>query len=107
MQVKIFGIPSCSVCKGAREKMTYFLKKWGRENQIPLNYYDLETTDGMAEGAYYEVWQVPTVVIEDDEEEVMRWVKKVPLSREFEPLLRRPRKVEDTGSRAQTQLQLY
>jgi glutaredoxin len=107
MQVKVFGIPTCSVCKSAREKLGYFIRKWGRGDQIPLTYYDLETVEGLAEGAYYEVWQVPTVVIEDEEGEVTRWVKKVPLSREFEPLLRRPRRKESASPEGQTQLRLY
>jgi hypothetical protein len=47
----------------------------------------METVDGLTEGAYHEVQDIPTVIILDDSKELVRWVKKPPVSEEFLPYL--------------------
>ena len=85
MQIKVFGRPTCQVCKQAIEKIDYFLDKW--KYQVPINYFDMDTVDGLAEGAYYEVSDIPTVVLEYKHQELDRWVKRPPLSKELKPHL--------------------
>jgi hypothetical protein len=43
----------------------------------------METVDGLAEGAWRDVYDVPTVILDSGSREVARWVKQVPLSRDF------------------------
>ena len=87
MELKVFGRPACQVCKQAMEKINYFLEKWEYRGKVPLNYFDMDTVDGLAEGAYYEVSDIPTVVLINQEEELDRWVKRPPLSKELKPHL--------------------
>jgi hypothetical protein len=47
----------------------------------------METLDGLTEGAFNEVADVPTVIIFDNRKELARWVKKPPVSEEFLPYL--------------------
>lgn len=84
-KVYIFGKPTCPVCKDARKKIEYFKKKENFAAQI--EYYDMETIDGLTEGAFHEVSDIPTVIIFDDKNELTRWVKQPPISKEFLPYL--------------------
>jgi len=84
-KVYIFGKPTCPVCKDARKKIEYFKKKENFAAQI--EYYDMETLDGLTEGAFHEVSDIPTVIIFDDKNELTRWVKQPPISKEFLPYL--------------------
>ncbi len=84
--VYIFGKQTCPVCKDAYSKIQYFKEK--RSFDAEVKYFDMELIDGLAEGAFHEVYDVPTVVIFDEHlEEIARWVKKPPISEEFLPYL--------------------
>ena len=63
MHIKVFGRPTCQVCKQAIEKIDYFLGKWEYRTHVPVRYFDMDTVDGLAEGAFYEVSDIPTVVL--------------------------------------------
>lgn len=84
-QVYVFGKPDCPVCKDTREKLAYFKEK--NDFAAQIKYYDMDTIDGLTEGAYHEVEDIPTVIIFDDKKELIRWVKKPPVSEEFLPYL--------------------
>ncbi len=84
-KVIVFGKQTCPVCKDAFEKLIYFKEKKGFS--APVEYVDMETVDGLAQGAYYEVADIPTIVILDGDKELIRWTKKPPISEEFLPYL--------------------
>lgn len=84
MEVKVFGKPGCEFCKTTMEKFETFFGRWKidlKENQ--LNFFDMETMEGLAEGAFYEVSKIPATVIEKDGEVIARWDGEVPLSKDF------------------------
>ena len=84
-QIYVFGKSDCPVCRDAHEKLRYFKEKNNFAAQI--KYYDMDTVDGLTEGAFREVEDIPTVIILDDKKELIRWVKKPPVSEEFLPYL--------------------
>ncbi len=84
-KVYIFGRKSCPVCKDVYDKFCYFKEKKGFEALI--QYVDMDTVDGMAEGAFYEVSDIPTIVIFKEDKEIIRWSKNPPVSEEFLPYL--------------------
>ena len=84
-KVFIFGKPACPVCKDARKKITYFKKK--QHFNAEVKYFDMESVDGLAEGAFYEISDIPTIIVLDDKNELARWVKQPPISEEFLPYL--------------------
>lgn len=84
-KVFIFGKPTCPVCKDARKKIEYFKRK--EKFDAKIEYYDMETIDGLTEGAFYEVSDIPTVIVLDEKDELARWVKQPPISKEFLPYL--------------------
>jgi len=82
VRVSIFGKNECDACKAAVEKIEYFTKKWERDD-VAVEYIDMDTPDGLAEGAYRDVYDIPTVILEKEGDELVRWVKTVPVSQEF------------------------
>ncbi len=85
MKLTIFGKKDCPACRQAKEKVEYYLARW--QVDIPLEYYDLETPDGLALGAYHDIADVPTVLMEENGTELRRWVKFPPRSEELQALL--------------------
>lgn len=85
IQVKVFGKPGCEFCKTTVKKFETFLGRWDISPQeVNLNFYDMETVDGLAEGAFNSVIKIPTTIIEKENSALARWDGKVPLSSEFE-----------------------
>ncbi len=84
-KVYIFGKPNCPVCKNAYDKIKYFKRK--KDFTAEINYFDMETVDGLTEGAFNEVNDIPTIIVFDDKNELVRWVKQPPISEEFLPYL--------------------
>ncbi|MFA5034348.1 MAG: thioredoxin family protein [Candidatus Margulisiibacteriota bacterium] len=87
LQVKVFGKPGCEFCKTTVKKFETFFGRWNiGDTQAKLSFFDMETVDGLAEGAFYSVTKIPATVIEHQSDIVKRWDGKVPLSEEFKEL---------------------
>lgn len=88
MEVKVFGKPGCEFCKTTVKKFETFFDRWNIDkNEVSLSFYDMETVDGLAEGAFYSVVKIPATIIEKDSNIINRWDGKVPLSEEFKSIL--------------------
>lgn len=84
MEVKVFGKQDCEFCKTTMKKFETFFGRWNIDrSKVKLNFFDMETVDGLAEGAFYSVVKIPASVIKKDDEILARWDGKVPLSEEF------------------------
>jgi len=64
--VKIFTKPGCARCPQAKQAGAAL-----REEGFRVAEFDVETTDGLAEGAFYSVQATPTVIIEDRNEVII------------------------------------
>jgi len=78
---KFFGRKTCDVCHKAKGKIEYFINRWNVA--APLVYYDVDQPEGMAEGAWYDVADIPTIVLEEGENIIGRWKEKPPLLQEL------------------------
>lgn len=85
MKVKIFGKKGCVKCETTKNKFSHFLTKNNRLDSVALEFHDMDTVDGLAEGAYYDVSKVPTTVIERGNDPLARWNGDVPKTEEFRP----------------------
>jgi hypothetical protein len=83
MKLVFFVKENCGACKNAREKVDFFLQKWGASDAVGTEVVNLSTEDGLVEAAMREVAEIPTIVLEDDGGEVARWTKKAPASEEL------------------------
>lgn len=82
--IKIFTKNECPKCPVAKE-IGGVLQKEGH----PVIFYDLETPDGLAEGAFYSVMATPTIIIEDEHEKIIAgWRGSVPTLQEIQGLVR-------------------
>jgi len=87
MQVKIFGKEGCAKCQTTKNKFSHFLSKWDLKEKIELSFYDMNTVDGMAEGAYMDVLDIPATILEKEGRTLARWDGEVPKSKEFKEYL--------------------
>ena len=83
MKIRIFGKKNCAKCETTKNKLSHLLKKNGYEDNIELDFQDMDTVGGMAEGAYYDVLKIPTTVIEHQERQITRWEGEVPKTEEL------------------------
>ncbi|MDD5259352.1 MAG: hypothetical protein PHD29_05250 [bacterium] len=83
VKIKIFGKTNCDACKAVKEKFNFFLNHWGLANQAEIIYIDLDTVDGLSQGAYADALEFPTTILEKNGQELARWKKTVPTSQEF------------------------
>jgi glutaredoxin len=87
MRLVFFVKEGCGVCKNAREKVDFFLAKWGVSDTVETQTVDLSTVDGLVEAAMRDVSDVPTILLEEDGSEVARWTRKAPASDELKARL--------------------
>ena len=66
MIIKVFGRPGCSACKQMHEKMLHCVEKWRMQDSLRVDYIDMGTPDGLAESAFNDIAQIPTVILEKD-----------------------------------------
>jgi glutaredoxin len=64
--VKIFIKAGCARCPQAKQAGAAL-----REEGFSVTEFDVETTDGLAEGAFYSVQTTPTVIVEDKNEAII------------------------------------
>ncbi|MFC1807684.1 thioredoxin family protein [Candidatus Omnitrophota bacterium] len=83
MRIKVFGKKDCAKCETTKNKFNHFLKKNQCQDDIKFDFYDMDTIDGMAEGAYDDVFNIPVTIIEKDDKVLARWDGKVPKTEEF------------------------
>ncbi|MDO9555625.1 MAG: thioredoxin family protein [Atribacterota bacterium] len=73
MKVKIFWQKNCPHCPEA--------KNLGRqlEKEMEVQYFNVDTVDGLAEASYYDIASTPSIVVLDNNEnEIKTWRGKTP-----------------------------
>ena len=80
MRIDVYGKPGCARCDSTKAKLGHFLKKWNVEDQVVLDFVDMETADGLTRGVVNDVYDVVpvTIVVGDDEQTLARWEGNVP-----------------------------
>ncbi len=78
MEFKVFGTKECSGCKTSMKQLDFYLKRWEISDSVNLCFYDMETSEGLAEGAYHEVVKIPTTILMDTDTLLARWEGVVP-----------------------------
>ncbi len=83
MKLIFFVKDDCGACKNAKEKVDFFLEKWGANSSVAVETISLSTSDGLVEAAMRAVGEIPTIILEDQDGEVARWMKRAPASDEL------------------------
>ena len=87
MKLVFFVKEDCEACKNAKEKVSFFLDKWGAADSVATTAINLDTEDGLVEAAINGVAEVPTIILQQGGSEVARWEKKAPPSDELKATL--------------------
>lgn len=86
-QINIFGKDGCAKCDSTKRKVTHFVGKWGLGEKTSITFHDVDTVDGMAEGAFNNINGVPTTILVAQGETLGRWNEAVPPSEELRKLM--------------------
>ncbi|MDD5504566.1 MAG: thioredoxin family protein [Candidatus Omnitrophica bacterium] len=88
MKIKVFGKNNCAKCETTKNKINHYLKKNNNPSNAALEFHDLDTVEGMTEGAYNNVLKIPTTLIEKEDQVLARWDGEVPRTEDFAAYLR-------------------
>lgn len=84
MIIEIYGKQDCELCKSARKKVVHFLDRWKLNDSVQVVFQDVETIEGAAEGDYFDVFEIPAVLLKRDRDSVVaRWDGQAPPSDEL------------------------
>lgn len=87
MKIEVFGKQGCALCQTTKRKLAHFIEKWGRSDKVEMAFVDMETVEGLAEGAFRDVSDVPTTIISDNGSTLARWDREVPPSEDVRKVL--------------------
>lgn len=88
MKFEVYGKSGCPRCQSTQDKLALLIGKANVEDQVLVAYHDMESVEGMAEGAFNEVTDIPTTILRSDAGEAMaRWDGDLPPSAEVKPFL--------------------
>lgn len=90
MVIRVFGKNDCARCQAVKKKLSFFLKNWGLQEKVPVQFADLDTVEGFAEGAFHDVTEIPTTILQENPHEgaslgavLARWDGASPRSSEL------------------------
>ncbi len=86
-KILIFGKENCGACKKTKHRVGHYVNKWGLDGEIPVVFMDMESVDGLTEGAMRDVWEVPTTIVEHGDNVIGRWDGEPPKSDSLRELL--------------------
>jgi len=75
-EIFIFGKPGCAKCDSTKDLMRVWLPKWGVEAAV--TFFNTDEPRGRARAAFYDVLEIPTTIVRENEKEVARFSEKVP-----------------------------
>ncbi|MFH0964854.1 MAG: hypothetical protein V2A58_12715 [Planctomycetota bacterium] len=78
--VTVFGKKKCAKCETTKRKIDHLLAKRGLASEVAFRFHDLDTPEGLAEGAFFDVGKVPTTIVSVDGSDRRRWDGELPHS---------------------------
>ena len=89
MRFEVYGKQNCAKCSSTKEKLGHVVGKAGQAAEVV--FVDLDTIVGRAEGAFYDVYHVPTTIVRSPRgNEVTRFSGIIPPSEAVQDLLAAP-----------------
>ena len=90
MILEIYGKQGCDLCHSARRKIGHLLNKWSMGDEVEVKFMDTDTVDGAAEADFFDVFEIPSVLIKESKDEVLaRWDGEAPPSDELKESIER------------------
>jgi len=93
MLIEIYGKEGCDLCHSAWKKVNTLLEKWSMDEEVEVKFMDTDTVDGAAEADFFDVFEIPGVLVKEDKDEVIaRWEGEAPSSDELQESLQQLQK---------------
>ncbi|MFH1730026.1 MAG: hypothetical protein ABIF82_00065 [Planctomycetota bacterium] len=86
-KILIFGKQNCVACAKVKNRVGHYVNKWGLDGEVPVVFMDMGSVEGLTEGAFRDVWHVPTTIVEEGENTLARWDGEPPKSKSLQTLL--------------------
>ena len=86
-KILIFGKQDCAKCTTTKNKVGHYVNKLGLVGEVPVVFMDMDSTDGLSEGAFRDVWKIPTTIVEREHATVARWDGEIPKSESLQASL--------------------
>ena len=83
MKLEVYGKQGCALCQTTKNKLSHFVAKWGCSDKVRIEFVDMETVDGLAEGAFRDVSDIPVTILSDNDRVLARWDGEVPASEDL------------------------
>jgi hypothetical protein len=87
VRIELFGKTDCGRCESAKRKLNHYLEKWAATDRAEVVYHDMGSVDGLAEGAFKDVHEVPTLIVSAGAGELARWSRDMFDSKTLKGLL--------------------
>lgn len=95
MRFEVYGKPSCAMCKSTKDKLAHLLTRSAAPDAVSLSFIDTDTIEGMAESAFNDVRQIPTVILRSESgQPLARWEGRIPPAVEIQAFLASTRSVQ-------------
>ena|GEM_PF-1656763 len=78
VKIRVFSRKSCPNCEIAKKTVEQFIQSHNLQNLVKVEMHDLDTVNGLAEGAYWDVMSVPTLIVMRGNNVLARWDGIVP-----------------------------
>jgi len=78
MEIHVFGKQGCAKCDSTKNKLGHFISKLGVDDRVQVTFFDMDTVDGMAEGAFRDVADIPTTIVTESGVDLARWDGEIP-----------------------------
>lgn len=83
MKLKLFTQPTCARCPAAKQVVKQV------EHKVKVEHYDIKSEDGLAEALSFDVMATPSIVITDNEDNVLaEWKSTVPTVEDLNKVLK-------------------
>jgi len=83
MDVVIFGKTGCARCQSTKNKVNHLVSKWGFGGTVGISFVDMDTVEGLAEGSFHDVFEVPVTIVKRNQQQLARWDGIVPNSQDL------------------------
>jgi len=91
MKIKVIGKQGCAPCKATKNKVQNILNKNDWNDKIEFEFVDVETEEGEVQKDFYEIDNIPCLVIENDEEDIVHQseeIDNIPKSDEIKSIIK-------------------
>jgi hypothetical protein len=92
IKFQVYGKAACAKCESTKDKVRHLVRKSELDDKVGIAFVDMDSIEGMAEGAFHDVLDIPTTIVWSEKGEALaRWDGCIPPSAEIKSFLAQTR----------------